>query len=99
MRLLWEILKTEKTAKLCDFICIAYDKVPTQGCMLDIHVNDIEDEGEVLMRPGDIIMLPRNQKVINSLKHGVLNYFTTTRMGDDPPPLSLYSMKHIDLRD
>ena len=89
--------------------CILKEKQPGKGLMRNfitivyegqnlglISLTDIEGDSMLAFYHGDIAVLPKNQEVIYSIKHGVINYFSKRMnfLGDNPP-ISVYGFKEI----
>ena len=70
---------------LTAFISICYEGLNVG----DIVVGDILEGQELVLKYGDIVILPKNEKVIFSIKQGVLRYHLSTGLG---APLVLYTM-------
>jgi len=89
--------------------CILKEKQPGKGLMRNfltvvyegqnlglISLTDIKDGVMLAFYHGDIVILPKNEEVIYSIKHGVINYFSKRMnfLGDNPP-LTVYGFKEI----
>lgn len=76
-----------------NFIIVVYEG-PEVG---PIQLTDIDPENAVIITRGDTLILPRNQYVVNSVKFGVLQYFSTgcVRALGCENPLSIYFFKQF----
>lgn len=94
MRLPKEILqhKTNSIDLLDNYVALCYEGTYVG----DIELNDIDYNPTITMSLGDIIVLPKNDNVISSIKHGIIKYFSKQPcLTKKAPPLSIYTLDNV----